>query len=190
MEGISKLKQECSVIFGGNGSFNPIDADPEKSAFVEPTLLACESGLKAKFVHDVEVFGPAATLVAYDGVENLIAITRRGMGSLVSSVFSNDSDFVRNVVLGIGDMRGRLMAVNSKVGNQHTGHGNVMPSCLHGGPGRAGGGEELAGLRALLYHPAFVLQASPGKYLRPGAGVCRRESVVCLIGVIKKRRKM
>ncbi len=161
-EGLRKLKEECSVLFGGDERFQPVDADSEKSAFVQPTLLSCANGLDAKFVHDIEVFGPAATLVAYDNPEDLIAVTRRSLGSLVSSVFSNDAAFLRNIVLGIGDLHGRVMVVDSSVGAQHTGHGNVVPSCLHGGPGRAGGGEELAGLRALLlYHRRFVVQGPP-----------------------------
>ncbi len=164
LDGLRQLKQECSVLFGGDESFQPIDADAQKSSFVQPTLLASKNGLDAKFVHDVEVFGPAATLVAYDSTPDLIAIARRGLGSLVSSIFSNDADFVRDVVLGIGDLHGRLLVVDSSVGTQHTGHGNVVPSCLHGGPGRAGGGEELAALRAvLLYHRRFVVQGPPSR---------------------------
>jgi 3,4-dehydroadipyl-CoA semialdehyde dehydrogenase len=164
LQGLRQLKEECSVLFGGDEQFQPLEADAQKSAFVQPTLLACQTGLQAKFAHDVEVFGPAATLVAYDGLEDLIAIARRGLGSLVASVFSNDPEFPRNVTLGIGDMHGRVLAVDSSVGNQHTGHGNVMPSCLHGGPGRAGGGEELAGLRALLlYHRRFVVQGASNR---------------------------
>ena len=163
LEGLRQLKRECSVVFGGDENFQPLEADSQKSSLVQPTLLACNSGLDAKFVHDVEVFGPAATLVAYDSLEDLIAIARRGLGSLVASIFSNDEAFTRSVVLGIGDMHGRVLVVDSTVGGQHTGHGNVVPSCLHGGPGRAGGGEELAGLRALhLYHRRFVVQGPTG----------------------------
>jgi 3,4-dehydroadipyl-CoA semialdehyde dehydrogenase len=148
-EGLRQLKQECSVIFGGDENF-------------QPTLLACNDGAAAKFVHDVEVFGPVATLIAYDGLDDLIAMTRRGLGSLVSSIFATDETFIQNVVLGIGDLHGRIMVVDPSVGTQYTGHGNVVPSCLHGGPGRAGGGEELAGLRALLlYHRRFVMQGPP-----------------------------
>jgi 3,4-dehydroadipyl-CoA semialdehyde dehydrogenase len=162
LEGLRQLKEECTVLFGGDERFQPLDADPEKSAFVQPTLLSCNQGVTAKFVHDVEVFGPAATLVACDNLENLIAIARRGLGSLVVSIFSNDAAFTQNVILGIGDLHGRVMVVDSTVGTQATGHGNVVPSCLHGGPGRAGGGEELAGLRALsLYHRRFVVQGPP-----------------------------
>jgi len=161
-EGLRQLKRECSVIFGGAENFQPVDADPAKSAFVQPTLLVCNDGLDAKFVHDIEVFGPAATLIAYDTTENAVALARRGLGSLVASIFSNDAAFTQTVILGIGDLHGRIMAVDSSVGTQYTGHGNVVPSCLHGGPGRAGGGEELAGLRALLlYHRRFVLQSPP-----------------------------
>lgn len=159
LEGLKKLREECTVLFGGHDQFQPVDADPQKSAFVQPTLLACENGLAAKYVHDVEVFGPVATLVPYDGLQELLAITRRGLGSLVASVFSNDPGFLQEVFLGIGDLHGRILAVDSSVAGQYTGHGNVVPSCLHGGPGRAGGGEELAGLRALLlYHRRFVVQ--------------------------------
>jgi 3,4-dehydroadipyl-CoA semialdehyde dehydrogenase len=163
-EGLRKLKGECSVVFGGDENFQPIDADAGRSAFVQPTLLACPDGLRAKYVHDVEVFGPAATLVAYDDLKDAIAISRRGLGSLVASSFSNDGDFVRQLLLGIGDLHGRIMVVDDSVGTQFTGHGNVVPSCLHGGPGRAGGGEELAGLRALaLYHRRFVVQGPPSR---------------------------
>ena len=162
LESLRQLKQECSVIFGGDENFQPVDADAARSAFVQPTLLACKNGLDAKFVHDVEVFGPAATLIAYDTTENAIALARRGLGSLVASIFSNDPGFTQSVALGIGDLHGRIMVVDSSVGAQYTGHGNVVPSCLHGGPGRAGGGEELAGLRALaLYHRRFVMQGPP-----------------------------
>jgi 3,4-dehydroadipyl-CoA semialdehyde dehydrogenase len=178
LEGLRLLKQECSVVFGGNGDFQPIDADPAKSSFVQPTLLSAKTGLDAKFVHDVEVFGPAATLVAYDGVEDLVAMTRRGLGSLVASVFSNDARFIQDVILGIGDLHGRIMVVDSVVGSQHTGHGNVMPSCLHGGAGRAGGGEELAGLRALLlYHRRFVVQG-PASSIAELAGTSADTSIL------------
>ena len=172
LEGLAKLKEECDVLFGGDKNFRPIDAQPQNSAFVQPALLSCKNGLDAKYVHDVEVFGPVATLVGYDSLEILIAITRRGLGSLVASVFSNDANFTRDTVLGIGDLHGRVLVVDSTVGSQHTGHGNVVPSCLHGGPGRAGGGEELAGLRALLlYHRRFVVQG-PAICIRELSGLC------------------
>jgi len=163
-EGLRQLKGECLVVFGGDEHFQPIDADAKRASFVQPTLLASEDGLHAKYVNDVEVFGPAATLVAYDSLKDAVAIARRGLGSLVASSFSNDPEFVRDLMVGIGDLHGRIMVVDDSVGTQYTGHGNVVPSCLHGGPGRAGGGEELAGLRALgLYHRRFVVQGPPSR---------------------------
>jgi 3,4-dehydroadipyl-CoA semialdehyde dehydrogenase len=172
LEGLSKLKQECSLIYGGDEQFQPIDADPQKSAFVQPSLLSCKDGVDAKYVHEVEIFGPVATVVAYDDLEDLVAIARRGLGSLVISIFSDDQAFIRQAVLGIADLHGRVLVVDSTVGSQHTGHGNVVPSCLHGGPGRAGGGEELAGLRALLlYHRRFAVQA-PVSCVTELSGLC------------------
>jgi 3,4-dehydroadipyl-CoA semialdehyde dehydrogenase len=172
LEGLKKLRSECSVVFGGDEHFQPVDADPLKSAFVQPTLLASNNGLGSKHVHDVEVFGPVMTMIAYDGPEDLVPMVRRGRGSLVASLFTNDSAFLREVALGIADLHGRIMAVDSSVGSQYTGHGNVVPSCLHGGPGRAGGGEELAGLRALLlYHRRFVVQG-PTSAIKDLSGPC------------------
>jgi len=158
---LEKLKSESTVMFGGDG-FAPVDADPTKSAFVPPTLLLCEQPLKSHLVHEIEIFGPVATLMPYDSTADAIQIARRGSGSLVASIFSDDEEFKRQVTLGIANLHGRIMVVDTSVGTQHTGHGNVMPNCLHGGPGRAGGGEELAGLRALLlYHRRFVVQGPP-----------------------------
>jgi 3,4-dehydroadipyl-CoA semialdehyde dehydrogenase len=162
LEGMAQLRKETKVLFGADDSFAPIDADRDKSSFVQPTLLLCDQPLQATAVHEVEVFGPAATLLPYDSTADAIAIARRGGGSLVASVFSNDAEFNLAVTLGISGLHGRVLVVDEAVNNQHTGHGNVMPNCLHGGPGRAGGGEELAGLRALsLFHRRFVVQGPP-----------------------------
>jgi len=161
LEGLRQLRRETELTFGGGANFQPVDADNNIASFVEPTLLFCEKPLQADAVNEVEVFGPVATICPYDSTEEAIAVARLGSGSLVASIFCNDSDFKRSVVLGIASTHGRVLVVDGAVGSNHTGHGNVVPTCLHGGPGRAGGGEELAGLRALnLYHRRFVLQGS------------------------------
>ncbi|HJV27995.1 MAG TPA: 3,4-dehydroadipyl-CoA semialdehyde dehydrogenase [Aromatoleum sp.] len=161
-EGLAKLKEECEVVFGGGADFAPVDADPAVSAFVQPTLLFCDKGINARHVHDVEVFGPVATVVPYADAADAIALARRGQGSLVASVYSGDTAFLAELVPAIADLHGRVMVVDAAVGANHTGHGNVMPSCLHGGPGRAGGGEELGGLRGLaMYHRRCVVQGGP-----------------------------
>jgi 3,4-dehydroadipyl-CoA semialdehyde dehydrogenase len=155
--GLEKLKKETRVVFGGDTNFKAEGA--ENGCFVQPTLLLCDEPLKSKAVHEVEVFGPVATILPYSSTEEAIDVANRGFGSLVASLFSDDTEFQRQLTLGIANMHGRVMVVDSNVGAQHTGHGNVMPNCLHGGPGRAGAGEELAGLRALLfYHRRFVVQ--------------------------------
>jgi 3,4-dehydroadipyl-CoA semialdehyde dehydrogenase len=162
LEGLRHLQKETEVMFGGGTKFQPIDADRNTACFVEPTLLVCEKPLDSEAVNEVEVFGPVATICPYDSTEEAIEIARLGSGSLVASIFSDDSDFKHRAVFGIAGAHGRIMVVDGTVGAKHTGHGNVVPSCLHGGPGRAGGGEELAGLRALtLYHRRFVVQGSP-----------------------------
>lgn len=161
-EGLAKLREEARVVFGGGEGFVPVDADPALATFVQPTLLYCDQGLTAKYVHDVEVFGPVATVLPYGDTADAIAMARRGCGSLVASVYSADTAFLGALVPAIADLHGRVMVVDGTVGNQHTGHGNVMPNCLHGGAGRAGGGEELGGLRALaMYHRRYVVQGGP-----------------------------
>ena len=162
LEGLALLREECETVYGGDPGFEPVDADMATGAFVQPTLLFCDKGLDARRVHDVEVFGPAATVLPYGDTADAIALARRGRGSLVASVYSGDVNFLAALVPGIADLHGRVMVVDAAVGAQHTGHGNVMPSCLHGGPGRAGGGEELGGLRALaMYHRRCVIQGGP-----------------------------
>jgi 3,4-dehydroadipyl-CoA semialdehyde dehydrogenase len=110
-------------------------------------------------VHEVEVFGPVATLIPYNNRDDALKLVRRGQGSLVASLFSADTEFLDIATRELADSHGRLLAVNASVAKSQTGHGNVMPMCLHGGPGRAGGGEELGGLRSLLfYHRRTALQ--------------------------------
>ncbi len=158
LKGLARLKEECSVVFGGNDDFAPFDAEGS-TAFLQPALLYCDRGLAAEHVHDIEVFGPVATIVPYADTAEAIAIARRGKGSLVASIFSDDTAFSGAVTRGIADLHGRVLVVDGEVGSQHTGHGNVVPTCLHGGGGRAGGGEELGGLRGLaFYHRRMVLQ--------------------------------
>jgi 3,4-dehydroadipyl-CoA semialdehyde dehydrogenase len=101
-------------------------------------------------------------VLPYADIADAVAMARRGGGSLVASVYSADAAFLCELVPAIADLHGRVMVVDGVIGNQHTGHGNVMPTCLHGGPGRAGGGEELGGLRALaMYHRRHVVQGGP-----------------------------
>jgi 3,4-dehydroadipyl-CoA semialdehyde dehydrogenase len=157
--GLELLKNDAEVVFGDDADFLPDDAGSDESAFVQPTLLLCEDGVNAEVAHDVEVFGPLATIFPYQDTGDLISMLRLGKGSLVASLYTGDKQFAATMIPEMAKWHGRIMVVDSEIGTSHTGHGNVMPNCLHGGPGRAGGGEELAGLRALaLYHRRYVVQ--------------------------------
>ena len=160
-EGLALLTREASVVF--DGSKAPlVDADPAVSACFAPHLLGLKSG-SGSAVHEVEIFGPVATLIAYaDGDEALSAV-RRGGGSLVASLYGSDDAQLAAFAVSLGDTHGRVHVVSPAVARTHTGHGNVMPQSLHGGPGRAGGGEELGGLRGLgLYHRRSAVQGPGG----------------------------
>lgn len=159
-EGMAALGRETQVIYDGGGKgFAPIDADPEKAAFMPPTLLRADDPANAKAVHEIEVFGPVSTLMAYRGADDAFALARRGGGSLVASVFSADPAFIETASLELADSHGRVLALDAAAAKSSTGHGIVMPMCNHGGPGRAGGGAELGGLGALwFYHQRTALQ--------------------------------
>ncbi|MGX1307540.1 3,4-dehydroadipyl-CoA semialdehyde dehydrogenase [Amorphus suaedae] len=152
LEGIARLTQEATVVCGGGIPKEVVGADAEAGAFLAPTLLACADPAGARAVHEIEVFGPCATVMPYASLDDAIALAARGGGSLALSLFSNDADAKRAAVLGVAPFHGRVMVVDEEVGRDHTGHAIVMPMCVHGGPGRAGGGEELGGLRGLRMH--------------------------------------
>lgn len=164
--GITLLEQESELIFDG-ARVPLVDVDPSVAACVAPHLFVQRNPLRAAHLHDVEVFGPVATLAPYtpvakgdDGPESeAIALARRGQGSLVASVYSNDEARLARIAVALAGTHGRVHAVAPSVTRSQTGHGNVMPMSLHGGPGRAGGGEELGGLRALaFYHRRAAIQ--------------------------------
>jgi 3,4-dehydroadipyl-CoA semialdehyde dehydrogenase len=159
LAGLSQLKTEATVLFDGNTA-PLVDADAS-SACVAPVLLGTETPMTAQVLHAVEVFGPVATLMPYDSIEQALAMIRRGEGSLVCSVYSEDPAFTALAASELASSHGRVHAISPDVAALHSGHGNVMPMSLHGGPGRAGGGEELGGLRALgFYHRRSAIQGS------------------------------
>jgi len=157
-DALAQLKGEAETIIGDD-PFEPLDADADQSCFIPPTLLRCKDPKAADAVHSVEAFGPVCTLMPYDGAADAFALAARGGGSLAASVFTGDGDFAGDAVLALGADHGRVLVVDESVGRGQTGHGIVMPQCVHGGPGRAGGGEELGGLRSLaFYHQRLAVQ--------------------------------
>jgi 3,4-dehydroadipyl-CoA semialdehyde dehydrogenase len=160
-EGIRRLASEAAIVCGGAEAPALDGIDAGKSAFVAPTLLRLRDAAAANAVHEVEVFGPAATIVPYRDERDAVALIARGGGSLVASVYGEDKDFLARVVSAIGPSHGRLLMVDPAIASAHTGHGIVMPQCNHGGPGRAGAGEELGGLHGLrFYHQRLAVQGS------------------------------
>ena len=160
--GLEYLKAQTEVLHDG-ASHALVDAD-SRSCCVGPTLLGtrnADNSDAADRVHDTEVFGPVATLIPYRDMSQAFQLIQRGQGSLVCSVFGSDPAALALAATELADSHGRVHIVSPDVAALHTGHGNVMPQSLHGGPGRAGGGEELGGVRALnFYHRRSAVQAS------------------------------
>lgn len=158
-DGLAKLKTQAEVLFDGSQQ-SLVDADAN-SCCIAPTLLGVRDADAAQIIHDTEVFGPVATLLAYRDLEHAKALVRRGQGSLVTSLYGTEPEALAAVAAELADSHGRVHIISPDVAALQTGHGNVMPQSLHGGPGRAGGGEELGGARALnFYHRRSAVQAS------------------------------
>ncbi len=159
---VAELSAEAEVVFGNEDEFAVAGADAVKGAFFMPTLLHCERPLQATSVHAVEAFGPVSTVLPYDNLGEAIELARLGEGSLVGSIFTNDENVARELVLGTAAWHGRMLINNRHCAAESTGHGSPLPHLVHGGPGRAGGGEELGGVRAVLhYMQRTALQGSP-----------------------------
>jgi 3,4-dehydroadipyl-CoA semialdehyde dehydrogenase len=161
LDGIRRLMGEVIFVCGGPQVPTLAGINAEKSAFVAATLMKAKDADSAQAVHEVEVFGPAATIVPYRDEQDAVKLVARGGGSLVASLYGEDKDFLVRIVDAIGPSHGRLLVVDPAIASAHTGHGIVMPQCNHGGPGRAGNGEELGGLYGLrLYHQRLAVQGS------------------------------
>jgi len=156
------IGQEAERVFGDPDGFAVQGADARAGAFVPPMLYHCADADAAVRVHDTEAFGPVATVMGYRDLDHAIALANRGGGSLVASVITNDADVARRVVLGAGAYHGRIYFSNRVSMAESTGHGSPLPHMVHGGPGRAGGGEELGGVRGVLhYMQRTAVQGSP-----------------------------
>jgi 3,4-dehydroadipyl-CoA semialdehyde dehydrogenase len=166
-QGLDRMKAQAGApvqVLHDGASHALIDTDPAVACCVGPTLLGLRDAVAsdaADRVHDTEIFGPVATLVPYRDTAHALQLARRGQGSLVASLYGHDAETLAAMAIELADSHGRVHIVSPDVAALHTGHGNVMPQSLHGGPGRAGGGEELGGLKALnFYHRRAAVQAA------------------------------
>jgi oxepin-CoA hydrolase/3-oxo-5,6-dehydrosuberyl-CoA semialdehyde dehydrogenase len=157
---VTALAAAGRLVFGDPDKVDVCGADAERGAFVSPMLLVGDP--QRAEPHEVEAFGPVATLLPYDSTDQLIDDAARGRGSLAGSVVTGDAAFARDVVLGVAPWHGRLLVLTQADAKESTGHGSPLPQLVHGGPGRAGGGEELGGIRGVLHHmQRTAVQADP-----------------------------
>jgi oxepin-CoA hydrolase/3-oxo-5,6-dehydrosuberyl-CoA semialdehyde dehydrogenase len=161
-EQVKKLLASSQLIYGSLDSVEVIDADAKKGAFLSPLLLLNDSPFTSEEPHTIEAFGPVSTLMPYKHSDEVIELARKGKGSLCSSVVTADAAIARNYVLGAGTWHGRILILNNECAKESTGHGSPLPLLVHGGPGRAGGGEEMGGIRGIKHYMQRVaVQGSP-----------------------------
>ncbi len=159
--GVKALQASCTLAYGDPDRVEVTGADADRGAFLSPLLLRCDDNDRAE-PHEIEAFGPVCTVLGYGSTQEAIALAARGRGSLAGSVVTGDPGFARDVVLGLAPWHGRLLVLDADDARESTGHGSPLPALVHGGPGRAGGGEEMGGLRGILHHmQRTAVQASP-----------------------------
>jgi len=161
LRALKALSASATIVSGDPDKFAVAGADAQRGAFLPPILLRCDDGA-ATAPHDVEAFGPVSTVLPYDNLDDAVTLAARGQGSLVGSLVTHDPVVARQVVLGIAPHHGRILVLDRDDAKESTGHGSPLPTLVHGGPGRAGGGEELGGIRGVLHHmQRTAVQGSP-----------------------------
>lgn len=159
---VNKLLASSEIIYGSMDTVDTVDADAIKGAFMSPILLLNQNPFGSTDVHDTEPFGPVATLMPYKHIEEAIVLAKMGKGSLVSSIVTADKNIAKEYVIGAGTYHGRILVLNEQCAKESTGHGAPLPLLVHGGPGRAGGGEEMGGIRGVKHYMQRVaIQGSP-----------------------------
>ncbi|MCW2584313.1 MAG: phenylacetic acid degradation protein paaN [Klenkia sp.] len=182
LRAVDRLRTHAELVVGDPTRFEVVGADSARGAFLPPMLLRCDDA-SAPEPHDVEAFGPVSTVLPYSDLDDAIALARRGQGSLVASLVTHDPSVARAFVLGAGSAHGRVHVLDRDDARESTGHGSPLPVLVHGGPGRAGGGEELGGVRGVLHHmQRTAVQGSPDLLTGVGrrwvAGAARSEDGV------------
>ncbi|MBC7534921.1 MAG: phenylacetic acid degradation bifunctional protein PaaZ [Ferruginibacter sp.] len=159
---VQKLLASSEIIYGSLDSVTVIDADAGKGAFISPLLLLNEKPLDTEESHSVEAFGPVSTIMPYRNMEEAIELSKKGKGSLCSSIVTANAAIAKEYVIGAATHHGRILVLNEECSKESTGHGSPLPLLVHGGPGRAGGGEEMGGLRGIRHYlQRTAIQGSP-----------------------------
>ncbi len=159
---VAELSRHASLVFGNPDHVDLVGDDLGRGAFMSPILLRSDDPWGSDALHEVEAFGPVSTLMPYKDLHDAVALANRGMGSLVMSIFTHDAGTASEFVLGAGSHHGRMVFIDRDCARESTGHGSPLPVLTHGGPGRAGGGEELGGIRGVKHFmQRTALQGSP-----------------------------
>jgi oxepin-CoA hydrolase/3-oxo-5,6-dehydrosuberyl-CoA semialdehyde dehydrogenase len=159
---VQKLLASSQIIYGSLDSVEVIDADSKKGAFLSPVLLMNDKPFASTASHEVEAFGPVSTIMPYQNMDEAIELSKKGKGSLCSSIVTADNKTAKQYVLGAATHHGRILVLNNECAKESTGHGSPLPLLVHGGPGRAGGGEEMGGVRGVKHYLQRVaIQSSP-----------------------------
>ncbi|HEY5774716.1 MAG TPA: phenylacetic acid degradation bifunctional protein PaaZ [Xanthomonadales bacterium] len=161
-DAVHQLAGDSEIVYGGQREFDVVGADRNKGAFFPATVLYCDRPFATRSPHAVEAFGPVTTILPYQDEDEAIELARMGRGSLVGSLVTTDNEEAARIVLGTAAWHGRMLVLNSDCAKESTGHGSPLAPLVHGGPGRAGGGEELGGSRAIKhYMQRTAIQGSP-----------------------------
>ena len=162
-EQVQKLLASSQIVYGSLDSVEVVDADARSGAFISPVLLMNETPHLSKEPHEIEAFGPVSTIMPYKDMDDAIALGKLGKGSLVTTIVTADHREARQYVIGASTHHGRILLLNQECAKENTGHGSPLPLLVHGGPGRAGGGEEMGGIRGVKHYlQRTAIQGSPG----------------------------
>ncbi|WP_179316203.1 phenylacetic acid degradation bifunctional protein PaaZ [Winogradskyella undariae] len=161
-DSVNDLSKEAQIVYGSLDEINTIGADAKKGAFISPILLRSDHPFENTIIHEREAFGPVSTIMPYKNLDEAITLAQMGKGSLVSSIATNDDKIAKEYVINAASHHGRIMVVNRDMAKESTGHGSPLPYLVHGGPGRAGGGEEMGGMRGIKHYlQRTAIQGSP-----------------------------
>lgn len=159
---VQDLAKEAQIVYGNLDILNVIGADAKKGAFISPILLRADYPFESTAIHEREAFGPVSTIMPYKNLDEAILLAQMGKGSLVSSIATNDDKIAKEYVINAASHHGRILVLNRESAKESTGHGSPLPALVHGGPGRAGGGEEMGGMRGIKHYlQRTAIQGSP-----------------------------
>lgn len=159
---VQDIAKEAQIVYGSLDKIETIGADAEKGAFVSPILLRADHPFENTAVHEREAFGPVSTIMPYKTLDEAITLAQMGKGSLVSSIITNNDNIAKNYVVNAASHHGRILVLNRENAKESTGHGSPLPTLVHGGPGRAGGGEEMGGMRGVKHYlQRTAIQGTP-----------------------------